>query len=94
MGKSWEAICRRCGQCCYEKYRTRQGVAVQYSSPCEFLDTATKLCRVYANRFRLCSQCRKMTIFHALFSAYLPDSCGYVQRFRIWRRSAKNRTRG
>ena len=92
--KRWEALCRRCGQCCYEKERTPQGLIVLPDRPCEFLDTGTRLCRVYADRFRLCPRCRRMTLLKALFLSYLPADCGYVQVFRIWRRSSRTRPPG
>jgi uncharacterized cysteine cluster protein YcgN (CxxCxxCC family) len=78
----WEAICRRCGRCCFEK-AIRDGVTVvNYRAPCRFLDRASGLCTVYNSRFRRCSECRRMTVFHALFAPYLPESCGYVRKFR------------
>ena len=87
--KRWEALCRKCGICCYEKRWTRDGYLVDMSAPCPYLHRTSKVCTVYPNRFRVCPQCRKMTIFHALFTSYLPLSCGYVERFRIWRRFAR-----
>jgi uncharacterized cysteine cluster protein YcgN (CxxCxxCC family) len=84
----WEAICRRCGGCCYEKEIAGGKVLIDYRSPCRHLDASTGLCIVYDRRFRECRECRKMTIFHALFVSYLPNSCGYVQLFRPWRKRA------
>ncbi|TFG64626.1 MAG: hypothetical protein E4H36_02480 [Spirochaetales bacterium] len=79
----WESLCRQCGVCCYEKRYT--GIFSLYtdlSSPCRHLDTKTRHCKVYESRFRVCGDCRKMTIIHALFASYLPADCGYVQRYR------------
>jgi len=82
----WESICLRCGCCCYEKeYRGRTLVA-NYRKPCPHLDTHTHACRVYAARFEACVRCRKMTIVHALFVKWLPDTCGYVQHYRVRRK--------
>ena len=78
----WDSICNRCGLCCYERVRRSGCLVIKYDSPCQFLDTETKLCTVYDYRFKVCPECRKVTIFHALFSRYLPDSCGYVQAYR------------
>ena len=89
----WERICKRCGVCCYEKRRTSTGLITDLNAPCAYLDEQTRLCTVYPRRFSVCRECRKMTIFHALFSSYLPDSCGYVETFRIWRRSSRRRPR-
>mgnify|MGYP007042373913 CR=1 FL=1 len=82
----WEQLCRRCGICCYEKHYTTRGLSIDFRAPCRYLDEKSRLCTVYEQRFRLCPECRRMTIFQALFSLYLPASCGYVQKFRIWRR--------
>jgi len=82
----WEDYCNRCGLCCYVRHRGKRGeVIVEYSSPCEYLDEETHLCTVYESRFKECPECRKVTLFHALFSPYLPPTCGYVRRFRFWR---------
>jgi hypothetical protein len=87
----WESLCRRCGLCCYEKeYRGRVAVT-NFRHPCAHLDVASQLCTIYETRFEHCSQCRKMTILHALFVRWLPPECGYVQRFRIWRNPARRR---
>lgn len=83
----WEAICRQCGQCCYEKeIRGLSAAVTNYRRPCIHLDTITRTCTVYENRFETCSQCRRMTLWHALFVRWLPESCGYVQRYRMWAR--------
>jgi uncharacterized protein len=79
----WEALCRRCGTCCYEKDIKGFSVVTNYQRPCVHLDTASRLCTEYENRLAVCPQCRKMTLRHALFVRWLPDGCGYVQRFRL-----------
>jgi uncharacterized cysteine cluster protein YcgN (CxxCxxCC family) len=85
--KNWDSLCLRCGLCCYERSLSRDGtVAVNLSSPCEFLNEDSCLCRVYANRFLLCPDCRRVNLFRALFHRYLPGSCAYVRVFRVWRR--------
>ena len=88
MSASWEALCRRCGACCHEKRYTSHGLVLDYGSPCRHLDLGTRQCRVYEVRFRACPECRRMTIFHALFSRFLPAGCGYVRAFRKWSTSA------
>ena len=82
----WEGLCKRCGLCCYEKEVRGLSVVTNYIRPCLHLDTATKQCTVYERRFDVCSQCRRMTLRHALFVRWLPESCGYVQRFRFRKR--------
>ena len=78
----WEALCLRCGKCCYEKDRRGGEVVTDWRRPCVHLDTRTHLCTVYEKRFELCPQCRRMTLRHALFVRWLPESCGYVRRYR------------
>ena len=85
----WEALCRRCGRCCYEKEIRGFSVVTNHRRPCLNLDTATRLCTVYENRLAVCPQCRPMTLRHALFVRWLPDGCGYVQRFRFRRAAVK-----
>jgi uncharacterized cysteine cluster protein YcgN (CxxCxxCC family) len=85
----WEALCLRCGLCCYKKEIRRGAVVTNFRAPCRYLDESTRMCTVYRMRFRTCAECRKMTIFHALFVSYLPETCGYVRRFRPWRRLAR-----
>ncbi|MGA2977609.1 MAG: hypothetical protein ABSF77_20080 [Spirochaetia bacterium] len=78
----WEGLCRRCGVCCYEKDFRGGAVVTDYRRPCIHLNTVTHECTVYERRFAACPNCRKMTILHALFVRWLPDTCGYVQRYR------------
>jgi uncharacterized protein len=55
---------------------------VNQGSPCGFLDAATRRCKVYEHRFRACPDCKRMTLYHALFTPWLPENCGYVRAFR------------
>ncbi len=55
---------------------------IDFNDPCEYLDIESNLCFVYEKRFKLCADCRKMTIFKALFVDFLPDNCGYVDFLR------------
>ena len=82
----WDDICTRCGACCYRREREAGELVVKKDQPCRFLDTDSNLCTVYTSRFKECAECRQVTLFHALFSRYLPDDCGYVDKFRFWRR--------
>lgn len=78
----WEALCRGCGLCCYEKDRHGGSVTTNWRAPCRYLEVSTRRCTVYGERFRVCPECRRMTLLHALFTPWLPASCGYVRRFR------------
>jgi hypothetical protein len=80
--REWESLCRQCGACCYRKEWRGAVLVVNWDAPCRFLDTASMRCTVYERRFRACPDCRRMTLGHALFTSWLPDSCGYVRAFR------------
>ena len=85
----WEDICTKCGACCYRRDRVDGNLLIKKNLPCRFLDTSNDLCTVYETRLKTCSECSKVTIFHALFSRYLPDDCGYVVNFRKWKLFSK-----
>lgn len=83
----WEGICDRCGLCCYDRKRVfGRGVVILWQRPCPYLQISSGLCKVYEKRFAACRDCRKVTIFHALFDRYMPKSCAYVRRYRPFRR--------
>jgi uncharacterized protein len=83
----WDAICDRCGLCCYDRKRVfGKGVVILWRRPCPYLQISSGLCKVYSRRFSVCRDCRKVTIFHALFDRYMPESCAYVERFRRFSR--------
>lgn len=80
--RRWEALCRRCGACCYRKVWRAGAWVVDPVAPCGFLDPATRRCTVYDRRFQACPDCRRMTLYHALFTPWLPGDCGYVRAYR------------
>ncbi len=59
--EQWEAICRRCAKCCYEKVDLGGGIIRYTDEPCEHLDTKTKLCKVYENRHEAEPDCISLT---------------------------------
>ena len=85
----WEDTCKRCGICCYRKEKRNGQFFIDFNSPCEFLDTKLKICKIYNERFQVCADCRKVTIFHAKFSRLLPDTCGYVEKYRFREKKKK-----
>ncbi|NIQ95689.1 MAG: hypothetical protein GWO11_01015 [Desulfuromonadales bacterium] len=72
----WEALCRRCGRCCYEKYEV-DGRIYYSDEPCEFLDTDSLLCTVYDQRHRRREDCAPLTPRVVSMGA-LPADCPYV----------------
>lgn len=75
--KKWEERCRRCGRCCYEKLEYR-GEIYYTGTPCEWLDTATRLCAVYPDRHKVRPGCLPLTPF-TVARGILPADCPYVQ---------------
>lgn len=55
---------------------------INLGRPCPYLETGSKLCIVYENRFKVCRDCRKVTLYHALLSSLMPESCAYVRKYR------------
>ena len=72
----WEARCRRCGRCCYEKIEY-EGNVYYTDRPCEKLDLATRLCTVYQQRETLRPGCVRLTPEIAA-RGILPAECPYV----------------
>jgi uncharacterized cysteine cluster protein YcgN (CxxCxxCC family) len=73
---AWEAICSRCGRCCYEKIDF-EGNIYYTELPCEFLDLDTKLCRVYTERDIKRPGCIRLTQEYVK-KGFLPADCPYV----------------
>ena len=74
-----EALCRRCGRCCYEKFIV-DGHVFTTRTPCRHLDVKTNLCTVYEERFEVNPQCLDVAggiVFHAF-----PADCPYVRGLR------------
>jgi len=76
----WEALCRRCGECCYELVFDEDD-KLTASTICEYLDPDTRQCRVYDTRFEVCHDCIKLTAENLPTFDWLPETCGYVVRF-------------
>ena len=81
----WDSYCNQCGLCCFQKDYRKGRVLINMHRPCRYLDTESKLCLAYEDRFAVCKDCKKVTLYHALFSSIMPEQCGYVQRLRKWK---------
>lgn len=80
-GEQWENLCRRCGQCCFEKWV--DGARIIYTRvACRHLDITTRECRVYDKRFSVGEGCLQITpeLVHQV--AWLPEDCAYVQHVK------------
>lgn len=74
----WEAVCDRCGRCCYEKYEYR-GRIFYSKVPCRYLDLENKSCKVYAQRSKHQPECAQLTP-ELVRAGILPDDCPYAVR--------------
>ena len=74
--EDWEALCRRCGRCCYEKIDF-EGTIYYTDTPCQHLDPVSKLCRVYPRRDRVRKGCVRLSP-ESLAQGILPADCPYV----------------
>ena len=72
----WEALCRRCARCCYEKIAF-EGSVYYTDIPCQYLDLKTKACKVYDQRDKVRKGCVKLTE-DLLAKGFLPANCPYV----------------
>ncbi|HKK00887.1 MAG TPA: hypothetical protein VJ955_01860 [Desulfuromonadales bacterium] len=76
--EQWEARCRRCGRCCYEKIDF-EGEIYYTDEPCEYLDLKTRLCTIYdRRRHQIRSGCASLTP-EVLKMGALPADCPYVE---------------
>lgn len=73
--------------CCHEKEFNDEGmIFIDLDKPCQFLDSCNNRCTIYDTRFLENKNCKKLTLYQALFNPYLPSSCGYVKKIRFWKR--------
>ncbi len=73
-------VCGRCGKCCFEKEYRADGTVAYSDTPCEYLDTETLLCKVYADRHACKQGCRALTL-KVLAEGWLPAECTYYTYF-------------
>ncbi len=76
----WEAICERCGRCCYEKYEYRDKIFYSKAA-CRYLDLKNNSCKVYADRTRHQPECAQLTP-ELVRAGILPEDCPYVRRIK------------
>lgn len=77
--EEWEALCKRCGQCCFEKWVEEDGTIRPTTIPCRFLDIVTRECKVYHKRFDVGEGCVKLTPAVVKTVQWLPPDCAYVR---------------
>jgi hypothetical protein len=80
--EQWEALCRQCGQCCFEKVIDPHGRVHTTTIACRYLDVVTRRCKVYHKRFEVGENCVKLTPEVVRTADWLPEDCAYVQYMR------------
>ncbi|MCA1961839.1 MAG: YkgJ family cysteine cluster protein [Desulfomonile sp.] len=81
--EEWEAICDKCGKCCYEKVDLGCGEIRYTDEPCQHLDTRTGLCKIYENRHEIEPDCISLTEELVRTLHWLPEGCAYVRYIRF-----------
>jgi uncharacterized cysteine cluster protein YcgN (CxxCxxCC family) len=76
----WESLCRRCGQCCFEKWIDSGGRVRHTGVPCRHLDAVSRECRVYSKRLDVGEGCVRLTPENVLTLGWLPADCAYLQQ--------------
>ena len=77
--RDWERLCRRCGECCFEKWVEEDGTIRPTRIACRHLDITSRLCRVYHKRFDVGEGCLQLTPTVVARLSWLPETCGYRQ---------------
>ncbi|MFI3256574.1 MAG: YcgN family cysteine cluster protein [Psittacicella sp.] len=77
----WEAVCDRCGLCCYQKYIIedirKKDVIYTTSVACNLLNLDTLECQDYSNRLKKISNCMQITKDNIDELYWLPKTCSY-----------------
>jgi len=76
----WDAICKRCGACCFEKKLDHRGTLLTTSVPCRFLDVHERTCKAYERRFQVMDDCIQLTAENISTLTWLPQECAYRQQ--------------
>lgn len=82
MNEEWEALCRRCGLCCFEKWVDEKGRIHPTSIACRYLDVVSRECKVYHKRLEVGEGCVRLTPEVVRTVRWLPESCAYLDRVR------------
>ena len=78
---AWDALCKRCGQCCFEKIENERGTIFYTQTPCRYLDVVSRQCKVYDRRATINPTCIKLTPELLQQLRWLHPDCGYRRAF-------------
>ncbi|BDV44089.1 hypothetical protein GURASL_30120 [Geotalea uraniireducens] len=88
-GDAWEALCQRCGLCCFEKFEDETGIVFFTSTPCRYLDVVSRQCVIYDRRFTINPECVKLTEELVRELNWLHDECAYRRALGLSRRPGR-----
>lgn len=74
---AWDALCKGCGLCCFEKLEAEDGRIIYTQIPCRYLDVVTRQCCIFNRRLEINPQCVKLTPALVPTLKWLPMNCGY-----------------
>ena len=77
-----EALCRRCGRCCYEKLIV-DGHVFTTRKPCPQFNVETNACTVYERRFAVNLRC--LNVKQGIEFGVFPADCPYVRDLHDYR---------
>lgn len=80
--QTWDALCRQCGRCCFEKLEDERGRVTYTTTACRYLDLDSRTCKVFENRARINPECIALTPALVCTLDWLPDDCGYRQALK------------
>ena len=88
--QKWEAICKRCGQCCFNKIIEDDGTVYATPIPCRYFDIINRTCKVYHKRFETGEECVKLTPELVRDAIWLPQDCAYVEKIKTLKKTDKD----
>jgi uncharacterized cysteine cluster protein YcgN (CxxCxxCC family) len=75
--RTWDALCKQCGRCCFEKIEDERGNIFYTQTACRFLDVISRECKIFERRFEINPSCVKLTPELVATLSWLPRDCGY-----------------
>ena len=78
--EQWEALCDGCGKCCMLKIISKDKELHTSNLCCPLLNTTTRQCNDYTNRFKKIPECTNLTPEVVRKIKWLPDTCAYRLR--------------